>query len=372
MKRLVLCGGGHTHVEVLRRFGLRPVPGVELVLVSPNRFTPYSGMLPGLVAGHYGFDAVHLDLERVTHFAGAEFRQTLVTGFDPRRRVVTLADGATVAFDVASLDVGSRPPTDGIPGAEEHAIGVKPVEPFLRVWDRWLERARAGALARLAVVGGGAAGVEALLSMRHRVGRETGRADAVECHLVTDDDRVLPDHGARAQAIFRRVLAERGVELHLASRVVRVEAGAVHAANGLVVRADAIVWATGAAPLPLLRASGLALDAAGFVAVNDRLQSTSHGHVFAAGDCATIVGHPRPKSGVYAVREGPPLAANLRAALAGRPLVGYVPQKHVLALISTGNRYAVASRGRFAVAGAWVWWWKDWIDRRFVRRYATL
>ena len=370
MKRLVLCGGGHTHVEVLRRFGLRPVPGVELVLVSPNRFTPYSGMLPGLIAGHYRFDQVHLDLERVTHFAGARFLQTLVTGFDPRSRVVTLADGATLAFDVASLDVGSRPPTDGIPGAEEHAIGVKPVEPFLRVSGQWLERARAGT--RLAVVGGGAGGVETLLSMQHRFRRETGRADAVECHLVTDVDQVLPDHGARAQAIFRRILAERGVELHLASRVVRVEAGTVHAANGLVVRAHAIVWATGAAPLPLLRATGLALDAAGFVAVNGRLQSISHGHVFAAGDCATIVGHPRPKSGVYAVREGPPLAANLRAALGGRPLVRYVPQKHALALISTGNRYAVASRGSFAVEGAWVWWWKNWVDRRFVRRYATL
>ncbi len=372
MKRLVLCGGGHAHVEVLRRFGRRPVPGVALVLVSPNRFTPYSGMLPGLVAGHYGFDAVHLDLERVTHFAGAEFLQTLVTGVDPQRRVVTLTGGATVAFDVASLDIGSRPATGGISGAEEHAIGVKPVEPFLRVWSQWLERARAGTLARLAVVGGGAAGVETLLSMQHRFGRETGRVDAVECHLVTDDDQVLPDHDARMQAIFRRILAERGVELHLASRAVGVEPGAVHAANGLVVPADAIVLATGAAPLPLLGATGLALDAAGFVAVNDRLQSVSHGHVFAAGDCATVVGEPRPKSGVYAVREGPPLAANLRAALAGRPLVRYVPQQHALALISTGNRYAVASRGNFAVEGAWVWWWKNWIDRRFVRRYATL
>jgi selenide,water dikinase len=372
MKRLVLCGGGHTHVEVLRRFGRNPVPGVELVLVSPNRFTPYSGMLPGLIAGHYRFDEVHLDLERITHFAGAEFLQTLVTGFDPDRRVVTLADGAMLETDVASLDVGSRPPTDGVPGAEEHAIGVKPVERFLRVCDQWGERARAGTLARLIVVGGGAAGVETLLSMQYKCGRETGRADALQCALVTDVDQVLPDHDARAQAIFRRILARRGVELHLSSRVVGVEAGAVHAANGLVVPADAIVWATGAAPLPLLRASGLALDATGFIAVNDRLQSISHGHVFAAGDCATIVGHPRPKSGVFAVREGPPLAANLRATLEGRPLVRYLPQRRALALISTGNRYAVAARGGLAVGGAWVWWWKDWIDRRFVRRYATL
>jgi selenide,water dikinase len=372
MKRLVLCGGGHTHIEVLRRFGRRPVPGLQLVLVSPYRFTAYSGMLPGLIAGHYRFDQAHLDLERVTHFAGADFLQTRVTGFDSRRRTVTLAGGGVLSFDVASLDVGSQPPTDGVPGAAEHALGVKPVERFLHVWEQWLERARAGAVARLAVVGGGAAGVETLLAMQYRFARETGRPDAVRCQLVTETDRVLPDYGARAQTVFHRILTARGLELHLASRVVRVAPGVVHAANGRDVRADALVWATGAAPPPLLRAAGLALDGAGFVAVNDRLQSISHGHVFAAGDCATIVGHPRPKSGVYAVREGPPLAANLRAALAGRPLERYVPQRHALALISTGNRYAVACRGGVAVGGAWVWHWKRWVDRRFVRRYATL
>lgn len=372
MKRLVLCGGGHTHVEVLRRFGRQPLAGVEIVLVSPNRFAPYSGMLPGLIAGHYRADEVHLDLDRVTRFAGARFLRTRVTGFDPSRCAVTLTDGATLAFDVASLDIGSRPPTDGVPGAEAHALGVKPVDPFLRVWGDWLERARAGRLARVAVVGGGAAGIETLLSMHHRFARETGRPHAVECRLVTDVDQLLPEHGARAQAILRRILTERGVEQHLATRVTSVEPGAVHAANGLVLRADAIVWATGAAPLPLLRAAGLSLDPAGFVAVNDRLQSTSHPHVFAAGDCASVVGHPRPKSGVYAVRAGAPLAANLRAALTGRPLVRYVPQARALSLISTGDRYAVASRGAVAVEGAWVWWWKDWIDRAFVRRYATL
>jgi selenide,water dikinase len=372
MKRLVLCGGGHTHVVVLRRFGERPIAGVEIALVSPNRFTPYSGMLPGLIAGHYRFEEAHVDLERVARFAGARFLRTLATGLDPRKRVVTLADGATLEFEITSLDVGSRPPTRDVPGAEVYAVGVKPVDSFLRVWEEWLEWARAGALARLAVVGGGAAGIETLLAMHHRFARETGRPDAVECHLVTDVDRLLPEHGARAQGILRRILAEREVELHLASPVVRVEAGAVYAASGFCVRADAIVWATGAAPSPLLAAAGLARDAAGFVAVNDRFQSISHGHVFAAGDCATIVGHPRPRSGVFAVRAGPPLAASLRAALTGRPPGRYVPQRRALALISTGDRYAVASRGALTLEGAWVWRWKDWVDRRFVRRYATL
>jgi selenide,water dikinase len=351
---------------------VRPVAGVEIVLVSPNPATPYSGMLPGLIAGHYGSGEIRLDLERIARFAGARFLRTLVTAFDPAGRVATLADGTTLEFDVASLDVGSLPPTRGVPGVDVHATGVKPVDPFLRIWDGWLARARAGALGPLAVVGGGAAGIETVLAMQHRLARATGRGRAIACHLLTDVDEILPDHGDRVRAIFRRILAERGVELHVASRVVRVERGAVRGADGGVVRADAIVWATGAAPAPLLRATGLTLDPAGFVAVDDRLQSRSHPHVFAAGDCASIIGAPRPKSGVYAVRAGPPLAANLRAALAGRALVRYRPQARALALISTGDRYAVASRGGFTAEGAWVWRWKDWIDRRFVARYAAL
>ena len=369
MKRLVLVGGGHAHVEVLRRFGRAPVPGVELVLVSPQRLAPYSGMLPGLVAGHYEHAAVHIDLERLSRFAGARFLPTRAAGVDPHRRVVALPDGGALEFDLVSLDVGAAPATAGVPGAAEHAVGAKPVDRFLQTWEGWRERARAGALRRLLVVGGGAAGVETVLAMQYRLARERGRGDAVECALATDVDRLLPMHPPRVQAILARILGERGVRLHLATPAARVEPDAIVAADGRRIEADAIVWATGAAALPWVRRLGVALDAAGFVAVNESLQSISDAHVFAVGDCATMIGHPRPRSGVFAVRQGPPLAANLRAALAGRPLARYVPQEHALALISAGDRYAVAARGGWAAEGRWAWRWKDWIDRRFVARY---
>jgi selenide,water dikinase len=249
---------------------------------------------------------------------------------------------------------------------------VKPVDAFLRAWEAFLERARTGELKGAVVVGGGAAGIEMALAMQHRVASVTGRPDAVEWQLVTDVDVLLPAHNDRTRRIFRRLLAAREVEVHLSSRVVRVERGTVFAANGYRVAGDAIVWATGAAASPRLAASGLAVDDQGFVAVDETLRSTSHRHVFATGDCATILGHPRPKSGVYAVRQGPPLARNLRAAVEGRPLERYVPQVRSLALISTGDRYAVATRGGWALEGRWVWRWKDWIDRRFMRRYAGL
>jgi len=372
VRRLVLVGGGHAHVEVLRRFGRAPLPGLELALVSPHRLTPYSGMLPGLFAGHYSHAAVHIDLERVARFAGARFLEALATSIDSRRGQVTIANGGSLEFDLVSLDVGSTPATAGVPGAAEHAAGLKPVDRFLRTWDAWRAHARDGALQRLLVVGGGAAGIETVLALHYRLGRETGRADAVECALATDADRLLPLHPPRVQAILARILGERGIRLHLATPATRVERSGLVAANGDRIAADAIVWATGAAAPAWLRHLGVALDAAGFIAVNESLQSISHPHVFAAGDCATVIDHPRPKSGVFAVRQGPPLAANLRAALEGRPLARYVPRERALALISTGDRYAVASRGAWATEGRWVWYWKDWIDRRFVARYARL
>ena len=197
--RLLLVGGGHTHIEVLRRFGRAPLPDVELVLVSPHRLTPYSGMLPGLVEGRYEHAAAHIDLERVARFARARFLQTLAAGIDTRRRVATLADGGSLEFDLVSLDVGSAPATAGVPGAAEHALGVKPVDRFLQVWDGSRERARTGALRRLLVVGGGAGGVETVLAMHWRLARETGRPDAVACALATDVDRLLPMHPPRVQ-----------------------------------------------------------------------------------------------------------------------------------------------------------------------------
>jgi len=371
VKRLLLLGGGHSHVEVLRRFGIRPLRGVELILVSPARFTTYTGMLPGLVAGHYEYRDCHIDLAPLARFAGARFLQTSAQEVDAARRQVRLAGASALDYDVISIDVGAVPATAGIPGATENSLGVKPFEVFLQTWNALTERARNGSLRRLAVVGGGAAGVEMLLAMQYRLARLNGPSPA-QFSLVTDTPRILPTHNPRVRAAFHRILSARKIHVHFGSRIARVERGAMVAANGVRIEADTIIWATGAAPPPLLHATPLALDAAGFIAVSPNLQSTSHAEVFAAGDCASMQGFAVPKSGVYAVRQGPPLAGNLRRALAGEPLIAYRPQRRALALISSGDRYAVASYGPLAFEGAWVWRWKDRIDRRFIARYNNL
>jgi selenide,water dikinase len=362
-RTILLAGGGHAHVEVLRRFGARPEPGVSLVLVSPDRFTPYSGMLPGLVAGHYSHDQAHIDLEPLAERAGARFVRDRIAALDVDGRTASTASGERIAFDLVSLDVGSVPDMR-FPGAREHSTGVKPVDAFLARWERVRSDASAGRVGRLAVVGGGAGGVEVLLAMHHRLSKDTPAR--VPRFVLVSDRTNLP--GPANRALLAKLRAA-GVELHLGHGAERFDAQGVTLAGGEHVTADVVFCATPATAAPWLAASGVACDDRGFVRIDDHLRSPSHPQVFAAGDCASQIGHVHPRSGVYAVRQGPPLAANLRAAATGTALATYVPQGRSLALVSTGGRHAVAVWGRWSVAGRWAWRWKDRIDRRFMKRY---
>jgi selenide,water dikinase len=364
VKRLVLLGGGHSHVAVLKSQGEAPIADARLTLVSAKRYTPYSGMLPGLIAGHYDYHQSHIDLQRLAGYARAGFLEIAAVALDARNRMLFLADGRRVAYDILSIDIGSTPPAFDIPGVPEQVIPAKPIEVLLPAWEAL--RARAAGLTRLALVGGGAAGVELLLAMQYRLRRD-GAVPGFD--LITDSPFVLPVHNHKTRRMLQRILDERGVRAHVGRKVTAVESGRVSLEGGTSIVADAVFWATGAAPAAWLRASGLRTDGAGFIAVNACLQSESHAEIFAAGDCASVTGQPRPKSGVFAVRQGAPLARNLRRALAGQALEAYVSPRPALALISAGGKYAIATRNAWALQGAWVWWWKDWIDRRFVATY---
>ena len=376
LKDLVLVGGGHSHVIVLRRLGMRAIPGVRITVIARDLHAPYSGMLPGLIAGLYGFDDVHIDLGPLARFAGARLFHAEAVGLDLDRRTVLCRDRPPVPYDVLSIDVGIAPRLD-VAGAVEHAVPVKPIGGLVARWERLERRVRESPRRlRVAVAGAGAAGVELTLAMQHalstRAQAEGGRFHVPEFHLFGAAPTVLPTHNRGAQRRFARVLAERGVHLHLGTRVARVDAGRLDTTDGESFEVDEVVWATAAAPPPWPAASGLAVDGAGFIAVDATLQSTSHPGVFAAGDVAAVLDHPREKAGVFAVRQGAPLAANLRRALLGKRLRPFSPQRRFLSLVSTGDRYAVASRGRMSAEGAWVWRWKDWIDRRFMRRFTEL
>jgi selenide, water dikinase len=374
LRDIVLVGGGHAHVFVLKRFAMSPLDGVRLTVVSPDSHTPYSGMLPGFIAGHYTYDEAHIDLATLCQFAGARFLRDKVVGLDLSTRKVLCAGRPPISYDVLSLDIGSTPDPAQTPGAAGNVIPVKPVSAFLPAWESLKERVRQHPTRRIGIVGAGAGGVELALAsqfaLRQMLARE-GVSGEPEFHVVTGGVEILMTHNKRVRNIFERVLAERHITTHLDYFVERVTTDGLEG-NAGALPLDEIFWVTGADAAPWVKASGLAVDDRGFMRIDTHLQSLSHPAVFGAGDIATIDAHPRPKAGVFAVRQGPSLADNLRWTAMGRGLGTFKPQNKFLSLISTGDKYAVASWGDRAMEGEWVWRWKDWIDRRFMTKFNDL
>ena len=377
LRDLVLVGGGHSHVVALRMLAMQPEAGLRITLICTDIDTPYSGMLPGYISGHYSFDEVHIDLGRLASFAGARFIHGEVTGLDRASQRVHVKGRPPVPYDLLSINTGSTPNVLKVEGAEANAVPVKPIAQFNQRWLGLLGRVRdLRERFTIAVVGGGAGGVELALSMQYRLRRELqslGKSpELLHFVLLTAGETILPTHNPSVRARFARVLKERHVAVHNRAEVTQVSPGCLHTQDGRTFDADETLWVTQAGGPAWLKSTGLALDDDGFIQVNDRLQTLEDPKIFAAGDVAAFTSRPLEKAGVFAVRMGPPLQKNLRLALRGEPLVAWHPQHSWLALISTGDQYAVASRGAIGFAGAWVWRWKDWIDRRFMRKFTEL
>ncbi|WP_201681823.1 FAD-dependent oxidoreductase [Ramlibacter aurantiacus] len=367
MKRLVLVGAGHAHAQVLLEWRRRPAPGVELVVVSPVGLAPYSGMVPGWLAGAYRHDEIVIDFPRLCAAAGAHWVDAELDSLDAQRQCVHLSTGAPLEYDLLSLNVGStlRPP----PAAGARVLAMRPLAllppAYGEVLSAWTSEPGARPW-RLTGVGGGPAGVESMLAVMARLRRL--RPDRpVHGTLVSDSAQLLPGLSPAARRAASRALAAAGVSLRLGS--------AWSAQVG--EHSDLVLWATGAQAHDWqrdpARRGGLAVQAGGFIRIDEHLRSVSHPQVFASGDCAhwEPAAGGLPKAGVVAVRMGPVLADNLRRAIAGRAPASYRPQPRFLVLLATGDGRAIASRGAFGAEGAWAWRWKNRIDRRFIRRYAV-
>jgi len=368
LKDLVLVGGGHAHVHVVKSFGMKPMPGVRLTLIGRDIETPYSGMIPGFVAGRYSFDECHIDLARLAAWSGARLIHAEAAGLDRANRQVLLKDRPPISYDLLSIDVGSSPSLGAIPGAARHATAVKPIAELGRRWLAFLDRMQGwrGPL-RIAVIGGGAGGVELTLAIDHRL-REVARNAELAVTLATKGE-ILSGQAAAARQRMRAIFRRRGVRLIENDAATRIEHGAVHLASGQCLDIDDVFVVTEASAAGWFAGTGLALDDRGFFAVEPTLRSASDELIFAVGDCATVAAHRRPKAGVFAVRQGPPLAENLRRVLLGKVPEPFTPQSRYLSILGTGDGDAVATRGAWAVEGKWVWRWKDHIDRKWMRMY---
>nr|WP_302479762.1 FAD-dependent oxidoreductase [Roseicella sp. DB1501] len=360
-----MVGGGHAHLGLLHGLALRPEPRLRVTLLAAETAPLYSGRLPALLAGLYPPEACRIDLRRLAAAAGARLLPGRAVSLDAGMRRLLCADGAILSYDLLSLDIGSvaRPPPPG--GGE-----VLPVRPIGSLPAR-LGAALAGlppGPARLAVIGGGAAGIELAFALRRRL-RRAGPAPEV---LLLPGAALLPEAGGQARRLVARALAARGIAVIAGAEVIASGFDGLLLADGRRIPASLALLATGAAAPAWLGGSGLALDPQGFVAVDAALRSVSHPEVFAAGDIAAVLPHPRPKAGVFAVRQGAPLLANLRRVARGAAPRPFHPQRRALALIGTYDGVAIALRGRLAIEGRWLWWLKHWLDGRWIARFRAL
>ncbi len=366
-------GGGHTHVQVLRRLAMEPLAGWRVTVVVDTPTAVYSGMVPGLVAGQYTAGELEIDVRPLVRRAGAGLVVARAVGLDAAAHRLLLDGRPPLAWDRIAFDIGSTVAGGELPGVRRHAFPTRPIGRFVAQLDELVERARRRSTdrpLRLVVVGGGAGGVELAFCFERRL-RSAGLSAAVT--LAESGERLLAGYPRGLARRIERRAAERGIELAYGLEVAAVGERSVTLAGGGTLASDLTVWVAGAASQSLFRDSGLPTDERGFVLVRSTLQVEGHDEIFAVGDCATLSEHPAtPKAGVYAVRQGPYLDANLRAAAAGRPLASYRPQSDFLTLLNLGDGRAVGVKWGVSFEGRWVMRLKDAIDRRFMRRFQVL
>lgn len=374
LKNVVFVGGGHAHALVLRQWAMKPVSGVRLTVINPHPTAPYTGMLPGFVAGHYTRDELDIDIVKLARFADARFIRGKATAIDPDAKTVTVPGRPPIPYDICSIDIGITSEMPTMPGFTEHATPAKPLDNFADSWTRFVETTTANTRAqpqtsppKIAVVGGGIGGSELALAMHHRLS-VLGQKPIVS---LIDRGEILDEVGDQAQAGLTEVLAARGIHTFEHSTATEITNAGVVLNNGTTVEADFVVGVAGARPYDWIETIGVETHN-GFITVSPTLQSVSHRSIFAVGDCAHMAFDPRPKAGVFAVRQAPVLTKNITALLRQRKLDTFDPQVDYLKLISLGKKAAGADKYKRFVSGSSLWRLKDKIDRDFMDKLNDL
>ena len=366
-KDLVLVGGGHTHALLLRKWAMAPLPGARVTLISLNPTSPYTGMLPGFVAGHYQLDELNMDLVRLSQFADVRFVLDEVTNIDLENHWVIRENGPPIYFDVLSLDIGITLALENLPGFAEFGIPAKPMGLFAQRWNEYLAIVKDKQFPpRIVVLGGGVGGVELALAMKYRL--QKAGVDNSMITIVEQGNDILDEVHVSARKKLRKHLDHFGIEVFCNTTASAVRPDRIELSTSESLPANFVVGTAGANPIGWVQDIGVPCDK-GFVTVDKYLKSPVNPSVFAVGDCAAFKENPLPKAGVYAVRQAPILYQNLKASLAGKKLVAFRPQKDFLKLISTGKKHAVGLKHGLSFEGTSIWTLKDLIDKRFMDKF---
>lgn len=377
-RSMVLLGIGHTNAHIVRQWGMHPIADTQLTCISDWPFATYSGMLPAVLAQQIPRDRMQIDLVRLCSSVGARLIVGTVTGLDLTQQQLHFQNRPSIPFDVLSIGIGSVPIMSNVRVEGQTLVKIKPMQTFfdrlsatihraLHAQQQAIDRSAGDTPLNVVVVGSGAAGVEVTLCLPPFLNSQGVSKYHIE--IVTRSDAILPGVISSLRSRAATELQRRNVHVSTDSTVTAVLHDSVQLSDGRRLKADLVIWATGASPPELLQHLNLPVDGQGFPATDHTLRSTSGAPVFCVGDTGTMVAEHLPKAGVYAVRQGPVLWKNLKASLNGEPLHAYKPQRSFLKLMNSGDGRALGEWKGFSFSGRWVRRLKDRIDGRFMQMY---
>ena len=368
MKRLILAGGGHAHLSVLRSLARKKPSKLEVILISPDTYLNYSGMLPGWIAGHYSKLQFQIDLQTLTQKANIRLIVNRVTGINADKCLVYLPENNQIKYDFLSVDIGCETDLSMLKALQNRLLPIRPLDSFIKVWSQILSTKQNESDYRLVVVGGGAAGIELALAAQYSFEHSKNKYDSGHVDLVASESGLLTEFSPKIQRNIKKILCKAGITVHYLKAAGTKEG--LMLTNGKLLTANCVIAATGTRAPSWLQESKLMLDKNGYITVDGCHRSPSHPNVFATGDISSRQDSAFSRSGVHAVHAGPILFSNLLAILNGEQLTTYHPRKYSLYILACGPRYALASWGKWSIQGKLVWYLKDWIDQRFVKRFS--
>lgn len=375
-QKIIFLGGGHSNAIALNLWNKNPLPNVDLTLISNVKYTPYSGMLPGYVAGFYSYDDIYIDLPRLAKVNRCNFCLDEAIGLDLKKNQIICQKNGKINFDYLSIDIGSTPDTIDLLEGKDYIIPAKPIPQFINSWHQIINKVQENPAQKIsiAIVGGGAAGVELALNIKTRLKSLIDSEQLLNINLFNRSSKILSSHNNCTSNYAYQKLVNNNIKIYLnetANKVIKISENTyqIQCQSDLEINTNYIIWVTQASCPEWIKKSELKTDEKGFILISNTLQSLSHKNVFATGDIATIEGYSRPKSGVFAVKQGKPLLKNLKRIIQNKPLTKYYPQKNYLTLIGTGDKNAIASWGFLGFESPLIWQWKDKIDRDFINTF---
>ena len=370
MINLVFIGGGHSHVIAIKEWGKKKMAGVKVTLISNVKYTPYSGMLPGFIAGYYDYEDTHINLEKLAQFAGIELIIDEVIDIKPEKKKVICQSSKIIDFDVLAIDIGSTPQKTEIKGAKLYTIPAKPIPYLLEKWQEIVTYCQGNPSSSLtiSIIGGGAGGVELSLNMHQRLSHILA-PEKLTINLIHRGEKILNHQNQWASNQLTHILNKRKIKLHLETEIKEVKAQTVITKFDQKISSDYTFLVTNPQPALWLKNNKIVTDKKGFILVKNTLQTINYHNIFATGDIATIQNTPCPKAGVFAVKQGKPLFKNICRYLRSQPLISYRPQYKYLNIIGTGEEKAVGVWGKISCSSSWLWSLKEWLDFNFMNQF---